>query len=247
MTRYDVIGRTYAATRRADPRIAAAIHAGLGDARSVVNIGAGTGSYEPPTTVLAVEPSAVMVAQRPAGSAPVVRGAAEAIPLPDASVDAALAVLTVHHWSDLARGLAELSRVARRRVVIFTWDPERVASYWLLAEYLPAIGRTDRSLAVPIERLQALLPGASVLPVPVPHDCCDGFGAAFWRRPEAYLDPAVRAGMSMFARHPGNAEVEAGLDRLAADLESGRWHDEHRDLLALDALDVGYVLVTAEL
>lgn len=247
MPAYDVLGRTYATTRHADPRIAAAIHAALGDARSVVNIGAGTGSYEPPTTRLAVEPSSVMVSQRPAGAAPVVRAAAEAIPLPDDSVDAALAVLTVHHWTDLARGLSELTRVARRRLVVFTWNPERVASFWLLADYLPAVERTDRSHAIPIDTLRALLPGARVSPVPIPHDCTDGFGAAFWRRPEAYLDPAVRAGMSMFTRHPDPAAVDAGLARLAADVESGRWRDEHADLVARDSFDVGYVLLSLEL
>lgn len=245
--RYDLLGRTYSVTRQADPRIAAAVSAALGDAGSVVNVGAGTGSYEPPSTVLAVEPSAVMVAQRPSGAAPVVRAAAEALPLPDAAVDAALAVLTVHHWNDLARGLRELTRVARRRVAVFTWDPDRIASYWLLTEYFPEIGRIDRSLAVPIPRLRELLPGARVSPVPVPHDCTDGFGAAFWRRPEAYLDPAVRAGMSMFARHPDPAAFAPGLARLAADVDSRRWHERHGDLLDLDTYDVGYVLVTAEL
>ncbi|HEV7203665.1 MAG TPA: class I SAM-dependent methyltransferase [Jatrophihabitans sp.] len=245
--RYDVLGRTYSVTRRADPRIATAIASALGDAGTVVNVGAGTGSYEPPTTVLAVEPSAVMVAQRPPGSAAVVRGAAEALPLADGAVDAALAVFTVHHWSDLARGLREFTRVARKRVVVLTWDPARIADYWLLTEYFPEIGRADRSAAVPLPRLLDLLPGARVSPVPVPHDCTDGFGAAFWRRPEAYLDPAVRAGMSMFARHADPAGLEPGLGRLAADVRSRRWHDEHRALLDLESFDVGYVLVTAEL
>src|SRR6476660_7440737 len=136
MAVYDRIGVTYAETRRPDPRIDAAIRRALGDARSVVNVGAGSGSYEPPETVLAVEPSAVLIEQRAAGLAPVVQATAEAIPLEDAAVDAALAVLTIHHWPDLERGFAEMRRVARR-IVVLTWDPELAHSFWLSAEYLP--------------------------------------------------------------------------------------------------------------
>lgn len=247
MTSYDVLGRTYTTTRRTDPRIEAAIGDALGDATSVVNVGAGAGSYEPETTWLAVEPSAVMIAQRPAGAAPVVRAVAEQLPLADDSVDAALAVLTVHHWSDVARGLAELVRVARRRVVLFTWDPDAVESFWLFREYAPVVSERDRDLAVPLPVLTELLPTATIRPVAVPKDCVDGFGAAYWARPEAYLDARVRAGMSMFARYSADPEIEAGLARLEEDVRSGRWHRQHADLLALESLDVGYVLVTAEL
>ena len=248
MALYDAIGRTYGAARRTDPRIAAAIWSRLGDAATVANIGAGTGSYEPPATVVAVEPSATMVAQRPAGAAPAVRGVAEALPLGDGCVDAVLAVLTVHHWSDVAAGLAELRRIARRRLVIFTWWPERFSRYWLLDEYFPAAAATDAALAVPLERLVGLLAESEprIDPVPVPHDCIDGFGAAYWRRPEAYLDPIVRAGMSLFAK-TDPALLDDGLARLADDVASGRWHERHADLLALDALDIGYCTVTVEL
>jgi len=200
MALYDTIGQTYRATRRPDPRIGAAIHAALGNVSSVLNVGAGAGSYEPPQTVLAVEPSAVMIAQRPAGAAPVVQAVAEHLPLPDKSVDAAMGVLTVHHWQDVPAGLAELRRVARRRIVLLTSRADVVAKFWLLADYLPIAAPLDPALDTPIDLLTSLLPGAEVTTLPVPRDCTDGFGAAYWSRPEAYLDPVVRAGISIFAR-----------------------------------------------
>ena len=244
---YDVLGIGYARTRRADPRVAAVIRTALGDAASVVDVGAGAGSYEPPTTVVAVEPSAVMIAQRGPGAAPAVRGVAEALPLRDGSVDAALASLTVHHWVDVVAGLREMRRVARRRAVVFTWHPDRIAGYWLLRDYLPGAGRADAAIAVPLDVLTSAVPAAAatITPVPVPHDCTDGFVAAYWRRPEAYLDPQVRAGMSLFSR-ADPAEVEAGLARLAADLADGTWAVRNADLLGLDSVDVGYCLVTLE-
>jgi len=247
MALYDRIGRSYRRTRQADPRVAAAIWNALGDVDSVVNIGAGAGAYEPPRTVLAVEPSRVMIDQRPAGAAPAVEARAEALPMPDGAVDAALAVLTVHHWSDVPAGLAEMRRVARRRAVFFTWWPERVADYWLLRDYLPAAAETDARLAAGIQELTGLLGAdADVRPVSVPHDCVDGFAAAFWRRPEAYLDPDVRAGMSLFAA-TGEEAVREGLERLDADIRSGAWHRAHADLLRADALDVGYCTVAVDL
>lgn len=245
MALYDMIGTTYAMARRPDPRIGALIEAALVDARTVVNVGAGTGSYEPSQTVLAVEPSPVMIGQRPSASAPAVRARAEALPLGDNAVDAAMALLTVHHWTDLAAGLAELKRVARRRVVILTWDHRITGEFWLLSEYMREIGPLEDARAVPIDRLVDLLGGARVETVPVPHDCTDGFGAAYWRRPEAYLDPVVRGGMSMMSQH-GVAAVQPGLARLAADLESGRWHERHGDLLQRDQIDAGYRLLIAE-
>jgi len=242
---YDELGRTYSATRQADPRIAAIITTTLAGQRSVINIGAGTGSYEPAQTVAAIEPSLVMIAQRPVGSAPAIRAVAEHVPLRDNCADAALAVLTIHHWTDLAAGVAEMRRVARRRLVFLTWDPAVISeAFWLLAEYLPEAGAADAALAVPIDRLTALLDDPAIAPVPVPHDCADGFGAAFWRRPEAYLDATVQAGMSLFTK-VGQRLVRPGLDRLAADLASGRWYGEHAGLLDRTELDVGYRLVTA--
>lgn len=246
---YDAIGQTYAATRVPDPRIGAQIHAALGEVGSVVNVGAGAGAYEPRETVLAVEPSAVMIAQRPAGSAPAVQASAEALPLADDAVDAALALLTVHHWRDLEAGVRELRRVARRRVVVLHWDAEVTRASWLMREYLFATEPFDRDGAISIERLVALLGGPGrvrVVPVAVPHDCTDGFAGAFWRRPAAYLDPAVRAGISSMAG-PGEAVVAPAIARLAADLASGAWHRRHAELLELDEIDVGYRLVIAEM
>ena len=246
MALYDSLGTTYGLTRRADPRIAARIHAALGDAADVINIGAGTGSYEPPHTVLAVEPSRVMLAQRPPGSAPAVCAVAERLPLRDDAADAVLALLTVHHWTGLAAGIAELRRVARRRVVVLTWDQAVFRErFWLVREYLPQAAAFDDARAVAIARLAELLGGVRQQPVCVPHDCTDGFGAAFWRRPHAYLDPRVRAGISLFAQ-TGEEAVAPGLARLAEDLASGRWHADHADLLGLDSVDVGYRLLIAE-
>ncbi len=246
MVLYDSIGRTYRSTRGADPRIAAAILDALGNAASVVNIGAGSGSYEPGQTIAAVEPSRVMIDQRPRRSALAVQAIAERIPLRDQCADAAMAVLTVHHWSDVEARIAEMRRIARRRVVIFTWDPQLFARFWLLSEYLPEVAEVDGAQAVPIQTLTDLLPNAEVRRVPVPHDCSDGFGAAYWRRPQAYLDPTVRAGISMLAKTSPDA-LRAGLHRLANDLRTGKWQDRHDDLLHLDTLDVGYCLLIADL
>jgi SAM-dependent methyltransferase len=240
--RYDAIGRTYTATRATEPRIAARIWDALGDARTVVNVGAGTGSYEPPDrAVTAVEPSAVMIAQRPPGAAPAVQASAEALPFDDASFDAAMAVLTLHHWSDLRAGCAELRRVARARVVVFSWDPTYVASMWLGPEYFPDLAREDADGFPSLEDQAAAL-DAEVQVVPIPWDCRDGFFSAFWRRPEAYLDAAVRAGISTLAKRSED-ELAEGLARLRADLDSGAWARRHADLLERDELDLGYRLL----
>ncbi|MFE0512442.1 methyltransferase domain-containing protein [Streptomyces sp. NPDC058964] len=247
MATYDTLGATYARTRRPDPRIAAQIHTALGNTTDVVNVGAGTGSYEPPRTVLAVEPSQVMIGQRPPESAPAVRAVAEQLPLHDDSADAVMALLTIHHWTDPAAGIAELRRVARRRIVVLTWDQAVFRErFWLVRDYLPEAAAFDDDRAVPIDLLVDLLGGARQEPVPVPHDCTDGFGAAYWRRPHAYLDPQVRGGISMFTQ-AGEDRIEPGLRRLADDLAAGRWHTRHSGLLALDTIDVGYRLLVADL
>ncbi|MEE2852943.1 MAG: methyltransferase domain-containing protein [Actinomycetota bacterium] len=245
MVAYDRIGATYRSTRRADPRIAAQVHAALATMGTVVNVGAGTGSYEPAQTVAAVEPSMVMIAQRPVGAAPCVQGMAEALPLRDRCVDAAMAMLTVHHWHDLMAGIDELRRVVRHRIVVLTWDQSVIEKFWLLSEYLPAAARINEELHVPIARLVELLGGAEVHTVPVPHDCTDGFGAAYWRRPEAYLDATVRAGISMLA-YADQSSLDDGLARLAADLHSGRWQQRHVDLLEQQQLDAGYRLLVSD-
>lgn len=247
MALYDDIGRGYAELRRPDHRIAAAIDAALGDAGSVVNIGAGTGSYEPRgRTVLAVEPSDVMIRQRPAGAAPCLRGSAEALPLETASVDAAMAVLSAHHWSDLERGLREMARVARRRAILLTWVPD-APPFWLTEDYFPQIAAYDRGIFPDSAALVAMLERAigpvHMEPVPIPHDCTDGFLCAYWRRPESYLSADVRSAMSSFAR----IDAEAGLARLRADLSSGRWAERNGHLLALDTLDLGYRIVRCDI
>jgi SAM-dependent methyltransferase len=238
---YDSIGKRYTDVRGEDPRIAARIRAALGDARTVVNIGAGTGSYEPANLeVVAVEPSETMIAQRPRGAAPVVRAFAEALPFKDRSFDAAMAILTDHHWSDHARGLAEMRRVARR-VVLFTWDPATVHDMWIVRDYLTSVPDLIPD-GYRLTHTLARLGDARADPVPIPHDCRDGFFHAYWRRPEAYLDPVVRAGISVFAQLDP-AAVEDGLERLRRDLESGEWERRNADLLGLEEVDAGYRLI----
>jgi hypothetical protein len=239
---YDRIGSGYTGTRRPDRRIAHAVEAALGDARTVVNIGAGTGSYEPTgRDVLAVEPSATMRAGRPAGSAPCLAAEAEALPLPDASVEAAMAIYADMHWRDHRRGITEMVRVSTRRVVVLTVDHDAATGYWLTRDYLPDAD----DLFAPLSRVTSVLPSCRVTTVPIPHDCADGFVHAFWRRPRALLDPRVRATMSLFARlEPG--AVERGLARLGADLKSGAWQRRNREILGLESLDLGHRLVVWE-
>jgi SAM-dependent methyltransferase len=199
---YDRIGSGYTGTRRPDPRIAAAIGAALGDARTLVNVGAGAGAYEPPVRrVVAVEPSRAMIRQRPTGAAPCIQAVAERLPFRDGAVDASLAILTIHHWTEQAAGLAELRRVARRRVVVFTWDLGSLGEFWLTTEYFPEILDLDRPRFASMAVLEQRLGAIRTIPVPIPHDCQDGFLGAFWRRPEAYLDPAVRSARARPARH----------------------------------------------
>lgn len=241
MPLYDRIGTGYSAQRRTDPRIAARIDAALGDARTVINVGAGAGSYEPAgREVIAVEPSGEMIAQRPAGAAPAVQASAEHLPFPTDAFDAAMAVLTVHHWADVGRGLREMRRVARERVVILTFDPAHPGSW--LGDYLPGLRELDARQMPPIDAYTRWLGDVMVSPIPIPHDCLDGFLYAFWRRPEAYLDPAVRTGSSSFRLLAG---LDGGLRRLADDLASGAWDSRHGDLRELEEYDAGYRLIVA--
>jgi SAM-dependent methyltransferase len=239
---YDAIGRGYRTYRRPDPRLAASIIRALGDAVSVVNVGAGAGSYEPADRrVIAVEPSTAMIAQRPAGSAPVVRASAIELPFRDASFDAALSVLSLHHWPDQVRGLAELVRLARERVVLLTWDPA-APLFWLVEEYFPEIRVIDRPLFLTLDELGQALGPIEVEPFLVPADCHDGFLGAYWRRPEAYLDAGVRGAISTFTKL---GDVEAGVARLRRDLADGTWRRRHADLLGQSEIDLGYRLVIA--
>ncbi|MGN6500637.1 MAG: class I SAM-dependent methyltransferase [Tsuneonella sp.] len=238
---YDTIGVDYANLRRPDPRLARAIEQALGDAGSVLNVGAGTGNYEPAgRQVTAVEPSAAMIAQRPPGAAPVVQASAEVLPFADDSFDAAMGVLTVHHWADPAKGLAEMRRVARGPVVLLTFDPaNRVA--WVL-DYWPQLAELDAAHMPPLSLYGEMLGPIELIPVPIPHDCTDGFLYAYWRRPQAYLDPLVRKAISSFWKIDG---AQAGFDRLAADLASGAWNARYGHLLEQETCDAGYCLVVS--
>jgi SAM-dependent methyltransferase len=243
-TSYETIGRRYSATRHADPKIARLLNSAIGDAASVVNVGAGTGSYEPADRrLVAVEPSSMMLRQRPRGSAPAVQATAEALPFSDRSFDAAMAILTLHHWDDPPAGLRELRRVASR-VVVLTLDIEALDSFWLLTDYFPAIAKLERARTMAIRDVLAVLGTGTIVPVPIPHDCLDGFTRAFWRRPRAYLDPNVRAGMSTFAAI-SETDTKEGLQRLAGDLDSGEWSRRFSYLMRQRELDLGYRLIVS--
>jgi hypothetical protein len=243
---YDIIGAGYAQWRRPDRRIGAGIREALGASQRVLNIGAGTGSYEPADReVVAVEPSRAMIRQRPAAMAPCVQAPAEALPFPDDSFDAAMAILTVHHWDHLAAGLAEMNRVGVCRRVVLTCDLHAFEdSFWLVRDYLADLGRRLRPSLAPVDHVAELIGADVVVPVPIPHDCTDGFFGAYWRRPSLYLDHRVRSAISAFAL----AEVEhyrEGLERLDADLRSGAWHRRYGDVLDAESVDLGYRLVVA--
>ena len=244
---YDRIGRNYATIRQPDPRLADAICRALGDARSVVNVGAGAGSYEPTDReVTAVEPSATMIAQRPPAAAPAVQAGAEHLPFRDDSFDAAMAVITVHHWSDLGAGLAEMVRVARRRVVVATFDTAVFHQLWIVRDYLPEQIAHDAERFPTIERIREHLPPATVEPLPVPNDCTDRMFAGVWARPEQYLDPEVREATSVWHQLPREVTTRA-VTQLRDDLESGRWDERNGHLRTTPEWDVGLRLIRAEL
>jgi SAM-dependent methyltransferase len=239
---YDTIGATYTATRRTDPRIAAQIWNALGAAHTVLNIGAGTGSYEPTDRrVIAAEPSELMRAQRPPGAARCVAAVAEHLPFATDSFDAAMAIATVHHWQDPVAGLREMRRVARR-VVVLAFDLDGLSRFWLTRDYLPELIEVLRSRASVAVQAEAI--GARVEPVLIPWDCVDGFYEAFWRRPEAYLEEHVRRGISAWSALGPEIEMRA-VRSLRADLDSGRWAERNADLLSLEAADLGLRLLIA--
>jgi SAM-dependent methyltransferase len=245
VTRYDTIGRSYSLTRQTDPRIAAQIDRALEGARSVLNVGAGTGNYESSHfSFVAVEPSPTMLAQRAPGAAPAVRAVAESLPFADGAFDAALAILTVHHWDDVERGLHEMRRVSQRQVVFF-FEPEWSNRMWIVADYFPSIRDLISERSAPgSQRLGATLHTGRIETVLVPADCRDGFGGCYWNRPEAYLDPAVQQGMSCFSQM-GGATLDAGMRRLRDDLASGAWDARYGHLRGLSEMDLGYRLLVA--
>lgn len=249
---YEDLGRGYRGQRQADPRLQAHVQSAVfggeqplavsgGAGLRVLNVGAGTGSYEPSAAgVVALEPAWRMLEQRKRrGNA--VRGVAEALPFPSNSFDVVMGVLTLHHWKDLSRGLSECLRVASRRVVLLTWDPSD-RGFWLTQDYFPKVLELDHSIFPTMQALRADLPETEVTHLPIPWDCIDGFLCAYWRRPEAYLIPEVRSSMSSLMRI---GPLSRGLERLADDLRSGVWRDRHGGVLEQDSLDLGYRLLTA--
>lgn len=241
MVNYDSVSSGYSARRIPDPRIARAIQRALGGAESVLNIGAGTGSYEPATAkVVAVDASMGMLLQRQSRGLSV-QAVAEKLPFQAGSFDAALAILTMHHWQDQEAGLREAVRVARSRIVLLTWIgfPE---DFWL-SRYIPEIETIDRHLFPSLEKISEVLGPVKSAVVPIPRDCTDGFLCAYWARPEQYLDAAVRAAISTFARIPDPAP---GLARLADDLRTGRWHRQYGQCLESHSKDYGYRLAVVE-
>jgi SAM-dependent methyltransferase len=239
---YDTIGARYSSYRRPDPRIARAVYTELGQASNIVNLGAGVGSYEPrDRDLVAVEPSGLMISQRPRGAPPVVQACAEFIPFRDGAFDVAMAILSIHHWSDIERGLLEARRVAKQQVVLLTWIGFN-RDFWLL-DYVPQIREVDEPLFPSIDDLAQILGPLRVIPVPIPHDCTDGFLCAYWRRPHAYLDEGARRAISTFSRVRG---FEEGLRRLEKDLQSGEWNQRYHHLFQSDSMDYGYRVVVTK-
>jgi SAM-dependent methyltransferase len=247
--RYETIGHQYARFRREDPRIRERIRAGLGDARSVLNVGAGAGSYEPTDLhVVAIEPSDVMAAQRPPALAPAIRATADSIPLRDRSVDAAMAILTIHHWDDAReRGVRELRRVARERVVILTYDAEVSGAMWLISDYLPEVGALDRKIFPPPAQVASWLgDSVEIETIPISRDTPDWMLGSYWAHPERVLDASARAATSGFARMSDQVvtRVVHAVDR---DLKDGSWEARHGGLRQLAEYDVGLRLIAARL
>jgi SAM-dependent methyltransferase len=239
--KYDSIGINYDQLRKPDPRIAAAIQEALGQAETVLNVGAGTGSYEPiDRQVTAVEPSLEMIRQRSPSATKVMQASAEDLPFDDDAFDASMAILTVHHWSNKELGLREMRRVTRGRIVLLTFDPSHRP--WL-TDYLPELATLDEAQMPTMSDYERWLGAVRVAPIPVPHDCSDGFLYAYWRRPEAYLDARIRSGSSSFS---AIGSPETGLRRLRQDLETGEWERRYAELLSNDTYDAGYRLVVTD-
>ncbi len=239
---YDMIGIDYSDLRKPDSRIEMVIGRALGSAKTVLNVGAGAGSYEPADRqVTAIEPSVEMIRQRGASAAPVIQGYAEDLPFDDNSFDASMAILTVHHWADKEKGLKEMRRVTRGQVVVLTFDPSH-RGFWL-ADYIPELVELDEVQMPRMTDYEEWLGSVEISAVPIPHDCTDGFLCAYWRRPAAYLDPRIRTAMSSFWAVDNTSE---GLRKLASDLDTGAWAQRYSELLNFDESDFGYRLVTTK-
>ena len=238
---YDRIGVQYSQYRKPDIRIGAALMRAIGDRQKILNLGAGVGAYEPlDRDVVALEPSRVMISQRPRNIAPVVQGQAERLPFKDNAFDICMAILTLHHWSDIEAGLKEAIRVARKRLLLLTWIGF-TEEFWLV-DYLPQIKKIDAPLFPSIDQLEEIIGPVRVVPVPIRHDCTDGFLCAYWRRPHLYLDARARRAISTFSRM---TNFRDGLHRLNKDLKSGQWHKRYHDLLKKDSMDYGYRIVVS--
>lgn len=241
---YDEIGKRYILGRRTDPKIAAQIHNSLSGAESVLNVGAGTGSYEPPhILVKAVEPSEAMINQRAEASAPATQAKAESLPFKDGSFSHCMTVLSMHHWENREKAFSEIKRVTRNRFVAITWDPSS-RPFWLTRDYFPEVHDIDKQIFPSLTEFNNSFERVDVSVLRIPADCVDGFLGAYWRRPEAYLDELVRANMSTFSKIPN---LNAGLAQLRSDLESGLWESGNEDILNSAYLDVGYRILIAEL
>ncbi len=238
---YDTIGVNYSDLRKPDRRIAEIIARELEPAKTVLNVGAGAGSYEPAgKDVTAIEPSREMIGQRRT-VATSIQGRAEDLPFDDDTFDASMAVLTVHHWTDKEKGLSEMRRVTRGRMVILTFDPGH-RGFWL-ADYVPELVTLDDGQMPAMTDYEAWLGQVEISAVPIPHDCTDGFLCAYWRRPAAYLDPRIRAAISSFWML---GDISPSLEKLANDLDTGAWHQRYARLLEQDACDFGYRLVISK-
>lgn len=240
-TKYDIIGINYSALRKPDPRIALMIEEALGSAETILNVSAATGSYEPiDRQVTAVEPSAEMIRQRAPIAAKAIQAYADDLPFEDKSFDASMAILTLHHWPDKLKGLKEMRRVTRGPIVLLTFDPA-CREAWL-NDYFPELVMLDESQMPRIQDYENWLGHVKIVPVPIPHDCTDGFLYAYWRRPAAYLDERIRSGISSFW---AIKNTEDGLNRLSEDLETGEWERRYSKFLAREACDLGYRLIIA--
>ena len=241
---YDKIGTHYSTMRQTDPKVAAQLYAELEGATRIVNIGAGTGSYEPANVdLVAVEPSAKMIAQRSADAYPCKQAFAEKLPFEDNSFSHAMTVLSMHHWQDKPSAFNEINRVATNRFVAITWDPQS-EPFWLTRDYFPEIHEMDVAIFPRLDAFQDHFDEVEIRPLQIPHNCIDGFFAAFWKRPDAYLNPQVRQSTSPFSKVQN---LEEGLTKLANDLASGVWAERNQQMLSLDTFDAGYRLISAKI
>ena len=241
---YDDIGINYASNRQTDPRIAGQIQTLLKGARRILNIGAGSGSYEPEEAdLVALEPSSAMIAQRKPESHPVIQGVVEQLPFEDDSFSHAMSILSMHHWENQAKAFGEINRVATDRFVALTWNPE-AEPFWLTRDYFPEFHQRDKIIFPSVGELSTHFETVEAYAVPIPDDCVDGFMAAYWKRPEAYLDEGIRASISAFARLSDPTE---GLRRLESDIKSGRWEEKNRAILDQSPLDAGFIIVSAQI